>query len=47
MSDSEKVSEASRSPAKPLPAYPLNAMPNEKVRDLRHSLFSSDEEYDG
>ena len=47
MSDSGKALEASRSTAVPLSEPLSKFLPNQRTRDLRHSLFSSDEEYGG
>ena len=42
VSDSGKALEASRSPAVP---RSLRDLPNKRTRDMRHSLFGSDDEY--
>ena len=45
MSDSGKDSVTARSPAVPLPSS-MDVL-SERTRDLRHSLFGSDDEYGG
>ena len=45
VSDSGKASEASQSPAVPIPSS--KGLPNERARNLRHSLLNSNDEYAG
>ena len=46
LADSVKASEVPGSPPVSHPDYPSNTLLNERTRDLRHSLFSSEEEDD-